>query len=542
MHRWPVLLTSLCLVTTACQAAAPPTAVSPDGASGPKQGGQLNTRISTDPYDWDLSYAGKTNPNEVGVAYSTNSLLGFKAGPDVGYSEMILRPELAERWEASADAKTFTFHLRKGVKYANVAPVNGRALTSADVKWSWEYWSRTGELRGAKIPKGQMEYMFEGMTAIETPDAATVVVKFSEPFVPFLAYVASEWNPMMARDVYQQDGHLKDRLVGTGPFYLDTAASQKGTRWVWKRNPDYWEPGKPYLDEIRWLVLPDEATMFAALTTKQIDVTPSLAFQAMKTVEQTSPQAVLTRALQPRGYHLYLSQAHAGPLKDLRVRQALALAVDREEINRGVAGGLAEWAVPGAMAGTFTDQEARALQPQDPERAKRLLAEAGYANGLTLDWPYTSDESRTNLTWYQIIQAQFKRVGVTVNLSPVERAIQRARKYSGEYDLDSGVGLGGLDADVDSMLYGAYHSTSSGNWAKINDPDLDRLLQATRREADPAKRRDAVKAAAKRIVDQAWAIELIYPPVWFAAQPYVRGYYPQFGSRSEQHPEIWLDK
>ena len=161
---------------------------------------------------------------------------------------------------------------------------------------------------------------------------------------------------------------------------------------------------------------------------------------------------------------------------------------------------------------------------------------------MTLDWPYTSDESRTNLTWYQIIQAQFKRVGVTVNLSPVERAIQRARKYSGEYDLDSGVGLGGLDADVDSMLYGAYHSTSSGNWAKINDPDLDRLLQATRREADPAKRRDAVKAAAKRIVDQAWAIELIYPPVWFAAQPYVRGYYPQFGSRSEQHPEIWLDK
>ncbi len=541
MNSWHMLLVLAGgLTLAACSApVAPREQPAPD--QGPRRGGQMNVRVATDPFDWDSSYAGKSVPNDQGVAYATNSLLGFKSGPDVGYSQMILRPELAEKWEVSADARTFTFHLRRGVKFVNLPPVNGRELTSADVKWTYEYWTRTGEFKDKKLPQGQFDYMFEGMTGVETPDPYTAVVRFKEPFVPFLAYTASEWDPIMAKEVYQQDLSLKDHLIGTGAFYLDTAASQKGSRWVWKKNPDYWDAGKPYLDEVRWLVLPDEATLHAAFTAKQLDTISQIAYQDAKTVEASNPLAKLTRVVQPRGYHLYFSQAHPGPLKDVRVRQALTLSVDREEINRGVSGGLGTWAVPGAMAGLFTDQEAHALQPQDTARAKTLLAQAGYDNGFPLDWPYQADETKANVAWYQLIQAQFKRVGVTINLPSLDKATQRARKYAGEYDLDSGVGLGGLEADIDSMLYGPYFSASSGNWSKINDSELDTLLQSTRRETNPAKRQELLKASAKRIVDQAWGIELIYPPIWYAAQPWVEGFYPQFGNRAE-HIEVWLNK
>ena len=180
---------------TLALACAPAERAAPAPGEGkPKHGGVLNVRVNNDPFDWDLSYVGKSTPNGYGQVMGYNSLLGFEFGPDVKYEELILRPELAERWEVSPDAKAFTFYLRRGVKFANMPPVNGRELTSKDVKWSYEYWSRTGEFKDKKLPQGQLESFFEGLEAIETPDDYTVVVRFKEPFAPFLNYAA--WSLM----------------------------------------------------------------------------------------------------------------------------------------------------------------------------------------------------------------------------------------------------------------------------------------------------------------------------------------------------------
>src|SRR5207249_4308880 len=199
-----------------------------------------------------------------------NSLLGFKSGPGIDYNDLTLQPELAEKWEIGPDARTFTFHLRKGVKFHDLPPANGREVTSADVKWSFEYWSRTGWAKEKKLPLGQFEWFFEGVQAIEAPDPSTVSVKFQDPFVPFISYAGSDFNTVAPHEVYEQDGHLKDRAIGTGAFWVDFASSQKGTRWVYKKNSTYWDTGKPYIDEIRWLVLPDDATTLAAFQTKQV--------------------------------------------------------------------------------------------------------------------------------------------------------------------------------------------------------------------------------------------------------------------------------
>jgi len=159
----------LFLLVIACGPANAPGGGSTAPGDSPKYGGTLNHRETTDPVNWDVSY--NTNPpNEDGVALSHNSLIGFKMGPDVDYTELVLQPEIAERWEVSPDAKVYTFQLRKGVKFQNVPPVNGRELTSADVKWTFEYRTRKGEVADKKLPPGLVDYMYEGMELIETPD------------------------------------------------------------------------------------------------------------------------------------------------------------------------------------------------------------------------------------------------------------------------------------------------------------------------------------------------------------------------------------
>src|SRR5487761_1373332 len=115
----------------------------------PRVGGKLSGTVTSDPSGWDLTYS-KTPPLDHGCALAYEGLLGAKHGPNVNYEDLVIQPELATKWE-TPDAQTYTFHLRQGVKFANLPPVNGRELTSADIKWSCEYNSRTGELAGKKL-------------------------------------------------------------------------------------------------------------------------------------------------------------------------------------------------------------------------------------------------------------------------------------------------------------------------------------------------------------------------------------------------------
>src|SRR5437867_3727658 len=129
------LASLLTLVLTACGAPQAANRTANDGQ--PKRGGVITMRVENDPYDFDLSYAGKAAGSTDMFRAVTESLLGYKVGPDVGYSEKIFQPELAERWEVSQDARNFTFYLRKGAKFQDQPPVNGREFTADDVKWNF---------------------------------------------------------------------------------------------------------------------------------------------------------------------------------------------------------------------------------------------------------------------------------------------------------------------------------------------------------------------------------------------------------------------
>ena len=538
----------LAAALTACAPSqqAPQSAGGNDGNDGkPKSGGQFNVRIPVDMFDFDMSYVGKSAPNSYGQTVAYDSLLGYKTGPDVPYASQVIEGKLAEKWEVSSDARTYTFKLRPGVKWANMEPVNGRDLTAADVKWTYEYAARQGQFKDKNLPQGQFDFMFEGLDKVEAPDPQTVVVTFKTPFVPFLSYAASDYNPVYAHEIYDRDGHFKDRMAGTGPFQLDTAGSQKGSRWVFKKNPTYRDTGKPYMDEVRWLVIPDDSTTLAAFQTKQIDFvnTEAFTYRSAQDMAKSSPQAVIKEFQQAVGWHIYL-QVLQPPFNDARIRKAFALSIDRDELSQALSGAKGIWAPTGAMYGLFTDDEARQLLKHDPAEAKRLVAEAGYPNGIDITWEFPGRAyGDIYVTGIQLMQAQLKKGGINITLKSLDKDAFSSKRKQKDYSVHMvSSSCLGLREEFETLLYGCYFSKAKGNYAGVNDADLDRLLNAQRAEVNPEKRRELLRDTVRKLTSESYAVNTYYASQWQAWQPYLKNYAPNVTATGVPITNSWLDK
>jgi peptide/nickel transport system substrate-binding protein len=512
----------------------------PAAAAAPKSGGRLAVQIATDPFDWDTTIAGKSAPNGGGDALAYDTLLAFKQGPDVPYEHFDLIPSLAAKYE-QPDSTTYTFHLRPGLKFAPVAPVNGRELTSADVKWSFEYSSRSGQFAGSKVVSN-FDWLFEGMDSVQTPDPTTVTIKFKQPFVPFLTYVAFDYNGIFPHEIFDQYGDMKDHIVGSGPWQLDTASSQKGSKWVWKRNPNYWDAGKPYIDEVDWLVISDIAAVVSAFTTNQLDDIGGMVLDAnqREALKKQDPKAVAYGYVKPAS-EFYLYQK-TGPMSDARVRQAIGLALDRDEIIKTIDAGDGLWGMSGSFNSTFTQDEIKQILKYDPQQSKQLLAAAGYGSGLDLELIYPGhDYGDSYIAKIQLVQSQLRKAGINLNLKSVDKSDFNQSKRVGKFQVVL-ADKGSLVGDVDSFLYAGFYSTSASNYGKVNDPQLDALLKQQRQELDASKRQDIVRQAVKLIATQGYSFATDAARVYEFWQPSLRGWAPQYGVDRVPMAESWLDR
>ena len=537
---------TICLTLSLACSAPSQTPRAGGDAGAPTNGGTLNMRVATDPYDFDMNYVGK-NGAEMGGQYGMGyeGLLTFKGGPDVAFLDTVTVPALAESWEVSADARSYTFHLRPGVKWANMAPLNGRDFVANDVKWSYEYWSRLGQFKDKGLPAGQFDSMFEGLDKIETPNPSTVVVSFKDAFVPFLAYAASDFNPVAPHDIYDQDGNLKDRMVGTGPFQLDMPSSQKGTRWVFKKNPAYWNPGKPYLDEIRWLVIPDAATALAAFQTKQVDLlnTEALNYQAVQRLQKAAPQAVINEFQQAVGWHIYLQVLQA-PFNDLRIRKAFAMSLDRDELSTVLSGTKGPWAPAGAVFGLFTDVEAHQMLKFDPAEAKRLVAEAGFPNGIDVTWEFPGNAyGDIYITGIQLMQSQLKKGGINITLKSMDKDSFSTKRKAKDFTVHMvSSSCNALKEEYETLLFPCFYSKAKGNYAGVNDADLDKLLTSQRAEVNPEKRKQLLRDAVRLLNDKAYAVNTYYASQWQAWQPALKNYAPNVAAVGIRVENSWLER
>lgn len=524
------------LAGMACTPAATTTSVT-DGM--PRYGGVFKNPWGESNTDFDMSYTGSSG-GAVFTKEAYSTLLRLKTGADIAYGAVVIEPHLAERWEVSPDATTFTFHLRQGVKFADVPPVNGRELTSADVKFSYEYTSRTGAVAAAKLPNSTFGFMFEGLESVQTPDPYTVVVKFKDGFAPFLSYAASSDNQIMPREIYDQDGHFRDKVAGSGPFQPDFATSQKGSRWVMKKNPTYFEEGKPYLDEVHHLVIKDPATLLAAFQTKQVDYFGATAdsgirAEVMKAVPNSLEYEFLTT---PRIFALNFKRP---PLDNMKVRKAFSLALDRDDLIKGL-GGRGEWAL--AMTNLVTDlfsqDEVKSFIKYDPEAAKRLLAEAGYAQGFQVELLFSGD-SEDSLQLAQLLQAQLKKVGIDIVLRPLPAAemTQRRRAKEGEIFLLAEASR----VDLDGQLFLASYTGGGFNYNNISDPKADALILTQRKTVDPSKRRELLRELIRYLNESALQIATVRLSQSLFWHPYVKDFYHTADRRNQgELGKVWLDK
>lgn len=507
--------------------------------SSPKPGGQLNVPMAKDLYDFDASHQPSSNQPIFELVY--DRLINAKTGPGVKYTDLVLAPGLAQRWE-TPDGQTFTFQLQPGVKFADLPPVNGRAMSADDVKWSFEYLSRTGPFKS--LPGGSKTSDFAGLDSVETPNPTTAVAHFSAPYVPFLENLVDITIPMLAHEIYDQDQNFKTHAVGTGPWQLDSAGTQQGARWVFKKNQTYYRQGLPYIDEVNWLVIPDDATQYAAFQTKQIDMVgvdrDTVTVDVAQQLTKDNPAALKYEyPLGSPGY-LYLNVSKS-PLDDVRVRKALALCINRDELIKVFGAGKGEWAAAGAPAGLFTDQELKQILKYDPAQAKQLLADAGHPQGVDIEItnPGAERGGQQEVSRIELLVAQAKRGNINLIYHPLNTATDGKRRAAGDFQTDY---IPKPTTNVDSYLVGTFYSKSSGNYGRINDPKLDQLLLAQRRETDPAKRTQIIRQIATYITDQAYGIAFFYGRGYQFWQPYVKNYnLNQTGGRF-QATDTWLEK
>src|SRR3989442_602700 len=235
----------------AAAAASPYPDWLPASTKPPKRGGVL-TRASA----WDPPVIDPRLTQSVGLfqfAGLTSSRLVRYAFPDEASStnDLTLKGDLAESWQSSSDHRRWTFKLRQGVKWQNLPPLNGRELVAADIKYCFEQYAK----------EGVQSFTFREIEGIETPDKHTVRIHLQTPNVLFPQNVAESVTVIFAREILEEDGDLKKRLVGTGPYILKEHTRK--VRIVLQRNPDYYDKGRPYVDEYVILSTPDAATRLA---------------------------------------------------------------------------------------------------------------------------------------------------------------------------------------------------------------------------------------------------------------------------------------
>jgi peptide/nickel transport system substrate-binding protein len=509
-------------------------------AGPPKRGGILRAR-GRDPVHFDPHLTRNQRTHAV-LSFVYSKLLQHKVGADVQPGTFIVESDLAERWEAPDDT-TYIFHLRQGVKWHNKPPVNGRELVAEDVKFTFD--------RFLTEPGNPERQLLEAVDRVQVVDRYTVKFLLHEPFVWLLDILASAicmW--IIAPEVVEKYGDLKkvETAIGTGPFLLEHY--EPNVKIVFRRNPDYFRQGLPYVDGVEWLVLDDESTALAMYRTGQLDAGPGLQWDVrqadLEALKHSHPH-LRYQDMQSNTATTIWMRTDKPPFHDVRVRQAISQAIDRQGLidavwmrgqpSPAIAPGLAEWSLPIDQLG-----EGAKYYQYDPKAAKRLLAEAGYPRGLKTTLTTTGGYGRDLIDAAQMVQRYLKEVGLEAELKIQEYGAYQATTGQGKFE---GMAMGpyGGGWEPDSPLYGPYTPDQPRNRGHVNDAKLAAMVREQRQLKNPEARKDLIFAIQRYAAEQQYYVKLSSQVITASWQPYVQNYAPNlsadFGSRAAA---LWLER
>ncbi|MCC6173940.1 MAG: hypothetical protein IT305_01445 [Chloroflexi bacterium] len=411
-------------------------------------------------------------------------------------------PGLATSWEISPDARVYTFKLRPNVKFHDGTPCDAEAI-KFNIERNWNpnhpFYHKSGA--------GANALGYKDLESVEAVDASTVRVTHKTPFADFLNVLAFGTYSIASPTQIQKVGNdeFGNQPIGSGPFKF--TSRERGVKLVFERNPDYWG-GAPPLDGFIIRPLPEAVARLTALETGEVDWVNNVHPDSIEKV-RSNPNLVIELAQLPNTWG-YIPNHRAEPTNNVKVRQALNWAVNREALSNDIMRGLAVPSTspfaPTGTAGYDPDIKGYSF---DPAKAKALLAEAGYANGLDLHFqiPQGAVGSPFAVQMNEYLQQNFKDVGINVKIEALEAQVMQqnlskgmppdVHAYSVGFSVDE---LVNLQRHYRSDLVPPNGNTNPG-W--IENPELDALLKKARETPNDEARKKVYFEVQQKAVDLA---------------------------------------
>jgi len=409
-----------------------------------------------------------------------------------------IQPDLAQSWEVSADGLHWTFHLHEGVKFHN-----GREMKAADVKYSYD------RIRDPET-ESTWRSSHSAIESIDVLDDYTVQINLKFPFAPLLEVLTWRGGAVVPQEVVAQYGDLNSNPCGTGPFmFVEYIERQQVTL---AKNPNYFKAGLPKVDAVVFKIISEPATRQVEMLSGngQVMLNPSIdMFDPLRNggmIVSIEPSA--------RAQYLNLQMGLGGhparPVNDLRVRKAIAMSIDKDEITDAATFGLGfaiDNIVP--LSSPFNMHTPR--YERDIAAAKALLAEAGYPNGVTIYGLYASAGTITDTDLgMEMLVEQLAEAGITLILDPNESGTYVQKRAVGDFDFYTTATVEGLDPYFRANIYFETEPGGSFNKDHYSNPEVDILLQKAMIETDFAIREALYAEAFYKIFYE----DITWIPLW----------------------------
>ncbi len=490
----------------AADEAAPSAAMTDPGE--PVSGGTLRAAFQN---EWE-----SLDPHITSSYSSVQILNNVLEGLTTFDDDLNLVPLLAESWEQSEDGLTWTFTLRQGVMFSN-----GREMTADDVKFTFD------RLIDPATGSGNAQRIGAPETTIEVVDNYTIAVTHPEPFGIFPQSLGfSKATGIIAKESLEEDGTI-NVPIGTGPFQI--AEVEGTTRLLLTKNESYWQEGLPYLDSIEIEPIPDDTVRETALRGGEVDWILSIAPQNFE--QLTADENVVVATAPQLSYDYIGINLTREPFTDVRVRQAIAMALDRDQLCEAGFFGICE-AIEGPIGTGSPWYFGYAPYGQDVEGAKALLADAGYPDGFEMQLMPTVQYGET-VRAAQVLQQQLAAIGITAEIFAPEWS--EWLELEGNFNYDAYIcNWNGL-IDADQYYYLQHRTGLVFNFTGYSNEEFDQLVDDGRAISDFDQRYEIYKQADQILVDEAPYIYMYNKMEIRAFSPKVQG----FTVRSDQANNFW---
>jgi peptide/nickel transport system substrate-binding protein len=507
------------LVVAACGSSGSSSSSSSSGASAgaPVHGGNLTFAAVQDAQSMNAT-----------TVFDNNSIWIFEQIYQTLYTVTNdgkgVKPSLATSYTMSSDKKTYTFQLRKGVKFSN-----GKTMTSADVKFSID--------QNRKAAQG-WAYLDSAIKSVDAPSPDTVVIHLKFPWAPLLADLSIFANGIVPNNYGgETENEFYQHPVGTGPFKWDYW--HKGSALKLVRNPLYWEKGKPYLDSVTWTDVPSQNTRELQLKggQAQIDQTP-----AWSTVASLKSTPNVNMFLFPSTQTNYMSfNENVKPFQDVHVRRAISLAINREALVKAVLFG------NGKPANSLFPPQVPFYQKSTPglqfnvAQAKQEMAKSSVPHGFTTTLLIASGNS-DYLTISTIVQSELKPLGIKVKIQQLDPNTENTDTQSLKYDMN--LTLWTMDIpDPDELATFAVDPSSGAKsfFTDYNNPAVIKATHQAEVTTNAAQRQAFYNTVQTGAANDAFMAFLYYSPYPYATTSNVHGFLVT--PLGNMHMEdVWLSK